>query len=190
MAHTDQNLALLKNNLQMPLITRDLLLSDCTPAADATYALHEMLSDYSAEQAILCAVLTTQEITNFNNAISTDISFLKMECERLTERYTTRIDLEKENNDLWNETQRDMMPVIAEDIEGLLDILNLCSMTFEITNPKVSKILDILTIQLQSHLVIIDEIIERLNTQSRSMTLPPTKKVNGYQADNVIMFPH
>ncbi|MGH1456035.1 MAG: hypothetical protein ACRBDI_04585 [Alphaproteobacteria bacterium] len=189
MAQNDQNLALLKNNLQMPLIIRDLLLSNTSPAADATYALHEILGNYTAEQAILCAVMTVQEIATFEDIISADLSFLKMECDRLTERYIARNELATDNPDLWEETQKDMMPVIAEDIESFLDLLDLCNLSFEITNPKTAKILNIITTQLQAHLVIIDEVINLLETQSRSMTITISTGINGYQADNIIMFP-
>lgn len=189
MAQNDQNLALLKNNLQMPLIVRDLLLSNAVPASDVTYALHEILGNQTAEQAIICSVMTVQEIAVFEGIISADLSFLQMECDRLLERYIARDEMITDNPELWEETQKDMMPVIAEDIEGFLDLLNLCHLSFEITNPRITKILDIITTQLQTQLLIIDEVITLLETKSRSMSLTTSKGINGYMAENVIMFP-
>ena len=58
----EQTLARIKNNLQMPLIVRDLLLSNAKPSIDATYSLHEMIGNFTAEQALLCGVMTVQEI--------------------------------------------------------------------------------------------------------------------------------
>lgn len=186
----EQTLARIKNNLQMPLIVRDMLLSDTKPSDDATYALHEMLGNFTAEQAILSSVMTVQEIATFEGIISADLTFLKMECDRLNERYISREQLSHENPDLWEETQKDMMGVIAEDIEGFLDLINLCHLSFEITNPKMASILEIITTQLQAHLVIIDEIIEMLKTEKRSMAFTaPESLVNGYEASNVVMFP-
>lgn len=186
----EQTLARIKNNLQMPLIVRDMLLTDSVPAADATYALHEMLGNYCAEQALLCSVMTVQEIASFEGIISADLSFLQMECDRLMERYISREQLAHDNPDLWEETQKDMMSVIADDTEGFLDLVNLCHLSFEITNPKIAKVLDIITTQLQAHLVIVDEVIEMLKTEKRSMAFTaPQSLVNGFDADNVIRFP-
>lgn len=186
----EQTTARIKNNLQMPLIIRDLLIGDLKPADDATYALHEMLGNFTAEQAILCAAMSVQEIANFEGIISSDLSFLKMECERLQERYITRDLLSKENPELWEETQKEMMSIIAEDIEEFLDILSLCEMSFEITNPKLSSTLSIITTQLQAHLVIIDEVMELLKTDNTPLHFTaPESITTGYMADNVIMFP-
>ncbi len=186
----EQTLARIKNNLQMPLIVRDMLLSDTKPSDDASYALHEMLGNFTVEQAILSSVMTVQEIATFEGIISTDLTFLEMECDRLNERYISREQLSHENPELWEETQKEMMGVIAEDIEGFLDLINLCHLSFEITNPKMASILEIITTQLQAHLVIIDEIIELLKTEKRSMAITtPQSMVNGYEASNVVMFP-
>lgn len=188
----EQTLARMKNNTLMPLIVRDLLLSDTSAAADVTYAMHEIIGNFRAEKALLCGVLTVQEIATYEGIISTDLTFLKMECERLIERYIARDQLALDNPELWEETQRDMMGVIAEDLEGFLDLLNLCHMSFEITNIKMAKILDIITTQLQAHLVIIDEVMEMLEIQGRQMTLTQTHHhdtISGFEANNVIMFP-
>jgi hypothetical protein len=186
----EQTLARIKNNLQMPLIVRDLLLSDMKPSTDATYSFHEMIGNFTAEQALLCGVMTVQEIATFEGVISADISFLQMECDRLVERYTSRNALAEENPELWEETQKDMINVITEDIEGFLDVLSLCHMSFEITNPKIAIVLDIMTTQLQAHLVIIDEVAELLKSEQNNLVFTaPQTMINGYEASNVIRFP-
>lgn len=180
MAQTRQTLAALKNRLQMPLIVRDLLITETSASAESTYALHEMLSDYSAEDAILAAAFTLKEIASFQNVAATDLAFLHLECERLIERYSARDDLFQENPDLWNETQSDMVEEIAEDIEGFLDLLSLCMLSFEITAPKIHEILTILDTQLQSQLIIIDEVQSMLDNLE-------TEQVS--QTNNIIAFP-
>lgn len=180
MANTTQNLANLKNRLQMPLIVRDLLITQEQPNAEENYGLHEMLSDYSAEDALLTAAFTMQEIAAHQNVAVSDLAFLHLECERLIERYAARDDLFQENEELWSETQSDMVSEIAEDIEGFLDLLSLCILSFEITAPKIHKILTILDVQLQAQLIIIDEVqamLDNLETQPHAQT------------GNVIQFP-
>lgn len=180
MAQTTQTLAALKNRLQMPLIVRDLLITDIGASTESTYALHEMLSDYSAEDALLAGAFTMQEIATFQNVAATDLAFLHLECERLIERYGARDDLFQENFDLWNETQSEMVSEIAEDLEGFLDLLSLCMLSFEITAPKIHQILSILDTQLQSQLIIIDEVQDMLNNLEIEQVAKPS---------NIIAFP-
>ncbi len=177
--------ALLKNKLQMPLIVRDLLVTNSIPAADAEYGLHEMMSNFECDQALLCAAFTMQEVAAAENATSTDLSLLNMECERLIERYSARSELEEENHELWTETQADMLPVMAEDMEGFIELLSLCQMSFEIMNPKTAKIVSMIMTQLQSHLMIIDEVVGMLETQEKPKTMMNAQPY----ADNVLSFP-
>lgn len=184
----EQRMARIKNDVQIPMIIRENLSNKEILGPGTIYALHEILSNQTAEKSILCAVMTLQEIMNFHDLTNTDTSFLAMECDRLIERYVARDELADENKNLWNETQKEMMSVIAEDIENFLDLVNLCNMSFEVIDSKITKILDIIAIQLQSQLIIVDEIIELLDTQKRSASLN-IQTPTGIQADNIIMFP-
>ncbi len=183
MAQSTQQLALLKNNLQIPLIVRDLLVTGDAPTAEATYGLHEMMGSYEPDKAILCAAFVMKEIAAYESFAATDMAFLHLECERLIERYSARDDLAQDNPEIWEETQADMMGEIAEDLEGFIDLLSLCKLSFEITAPHVVQILDILEVQLQCQLMIVDTVIDNLESQ------PATPSITGYDADNVIAFP-
>jgi len=187
MAQTDKQMALLKNRLQMPLFVRDLLITNLDMGSDENYALHEMLGNFSAEDALLCSTFVMQEIASHDTSISSEQSFLHMECERIIERYNTRDSISQENPNLWSETQNDMLSVIYEDMEELLELTELCQLSFDITNQKIAKILNIITTQLQSHMMILDEVISMISiTKNIEETMPAT---TGMQADNVVMFP-
>lgn len=187
MAQSEKQIALLKNALQMPLIVRDLLITNQNPSASAHYALHEMMGNFQPDEALLCAAFVMEEISKFESIISPDLTFLHMECTRIIERYSARNDLAEGNPELWTETQGEMMPMIFEDIEEFLELTSLCQLSFEITNPKTAIILDIITTQLQSHLMIVDEVIALQETLKDSLKNIPT--ITGYMADNVVMFP-
>lgn len=177
----DQQLAHLKNRLQMPLIVREYLQEQKSPNADETYALNEMLSDYSAEDAILAVAFSLQEIAYYQDVAVSDLAFLHLECERLIERYSARDALSDENPELWEETQQDMISEIAEDLEGFLDLLSLCMLSFEVTAPQIHDILKIMDTQLQAHLIIIDEAERMLdNLEIEHHT---------HKTNNVITFP-
>lgn len=188
MAQSEKQLALLKNNLQIPLIVRDLLVTGCAPSPETTYGMHEMMGNYQPDSAILCTALVMSEIATQENIAASDLEFLHMECERLIERYSARDDLAKDNPELWEETQSDMMGEIAEDLEGFIDLISLCKLSFEITAPNVVQILDIMDVQLQCQLMIIDEVLECLSKQNQKAELTHSS-ITGYAADNIIMFP-
>ena len=199
MAQNDQQLALLKNRLQMPLIVRELLSAGKVPSDEETYGLHHMLSEYSIEDALLCGAFVMKEIAALGNTHPSDMAFMHMECERLIERYSARDDLAQENPDLWSASQIDMLDDMAEDLECFLDLLALCKLSYEITAPCVTSILDILDTQLQSQLMMVDEIISMHQEQKlHAVNEIPLGSIEtqfilpaGYGAygDNIIPFP-
>lgn len=187
MAQSEKQTALLKNKLQMPLVVRDLLITDQNPSASAHYALHEMMGNFQPDDALLCAAFIMEEISKLEAITSTDLTFLHMECTRIIERYSARNDLAEDNPELWSETQSDMMPKLLEDIDDFLELTSMCQLSFDITNQKVATILNIVTTQLQSHLMIVDEVISLQETQKENIQNIPA--VTGYMADNVVIFP-
>ncbi len=192
MPQSNQQRALLKNKLQMPMIVRDLLTTEKTPDDTQTYAMHHLFSEFTTENSLLCAAFVMQEIAQQGNVHPSDMAFFHMECERLIECYSARDQLAQENPDLWDETQISKLDDIAEDLESFLDLVALCKLSYEITAPNVTHIIDILDTQLQGQLMIIDEVITMRNGQmleqiNYASTLPTTSiKSCG---DNIIVFP-
>ncbi|MBI1302110.1 MAG: hypothetical protein GC137_10740 [Alphaproteobacteria bacterium] len=184
MAQSNKQMALLKNRLQMPMIVRDLLVTQLEPADDATYGLHEMMGNFRPEEALLCAALVMEEVAFFEREIDADMKFLKMECARIIERYSARDDLAQDNPELWAETEADMLPVLADDLEEFLEIIFMCYLNFELVNPNVTAILDILTAQLQSHSMIVDEVL--LLHEDIAKEAPPTQQP---YIGNIVSFP-
>lgn len=186
MAQSNQTRAKLKNKLQTPLAVRDLLEQnyDLNIEPEIIYALHETLSELSAEQTLISAAFIIKEIAAFEAISTNDFTFLNLECDRIIERYCAREDLAEENPELWNESHAGMMDDIAEDIEGFLDLTALCQLSFEITAPHIGQILDILSTQLQSNLLIIDEVAEMLKEAPQKTSHPWI-----HHADNIIIFP-
>ncbi len=154
------------NTKHIMAITQDILTADHTPSTKITGALHERISNLQPHEALLCAAKIMKEIAKSESIISTDLTFLQMESANIIKRYTA--ENEPDIKDIEN---------IAEDLQGLIELTTLCHMSYEITNPKIAKLLNIITIQLQSHLMIIDEAIAMHQTHT------PTP-------DNIIMFPN
>ncbi len=197
MSQSDKQLALLKNRLQMPLIVRDLLTTGKMPSCEEIYALHDMLSEFTMEDSLLCGAFVMKEIADLGNVCPEDMAFMHMECERLIERYSARDDLAAENPELWGETQINMLDGIAEDLECFLDLMALCRLSYEITSPCVSCVLEILDAQLQSQLLIADEVIamHQAKALGERMKAPAVTTSDviaaqfGAGGDNILLFP-
>ncbi len=170
MAYRKQQLALLKNELQIPLIVRDYLITDQRPDSTANYALHEMMSDFLPNDAILAAAFVMKEIADSQMVTSADLKYLHMECDRIIEKYSSN--------------HINTMKSIFEDMEEFLDIISLCQMSFEIINSKINNIINILNIQMQSHLMIIDEVI----SMQKNVT-PTPHLTNQTTENNIVTFP-
>ena len=192
MALDNKKLALIKNRLQMPLIVRDLLTSGKMPSDEEIYALHDLLCTFSTEDTLLCSAFTMKEIASFGNVHPSDMPFLHMECERLIERYAAQDDLATENPELWETSQINMLDETAEDLECFLDLLALCKLSHETIVPCVGSILEILDAQLQSQLIIIDEVIA-MHCAQQEQAINETPNTNTAQylsyGDNIIPFP-
>ena len=185
MAQSTTQMAQLKNRLQMPMLIRDLLVTGLSPSDDTTYGLHEMMGNFQPEEALLCAAFIMKDIAALESDQSDDLKFLHMECDRIIDRYCARDDLAQENPELWTKTEGDTLHLIADDIEDFLEVVFLCYMTFEITNPQRTDILNIITAQLQSHAMIVDEVMllrEDMRTESMAENAV-TKETN------IVLFP-
>ncbi len=185
----DQKTALLKTQLQLPMITRDILSGTDSLDSDAIYALSDMLSSYTPEKALLTCALSMKEIASFEGIEMTDLKFLHMECDRLIERYYARIELEETNPDLWEETQGQSMESLSEDLDGFIELITLCQLSFDITDKTLSKLTHIMNIQLQSQLMIVDQVIDLIGETANGRDHIGSVINTGYIADNVVIFP-
>jgi len=184
MAQSNQQLAELKNRLEIPLVVRGILKENEEFDGDTAYAISEVMSNLNPEDALLCAAFSMKEIAGFEAISTNDLTFLHMECDRIIERYSARDDLSNDNPELWAETQGDMMDEVAEDLEGFLDLSGLCQLSFEMTAPTIAQMLDIFAVQLQSQLLVVDEVIEMHADINNALSPYPAE-----YKDNVVAFP-
>lgn len=185
----DQKTALLKTQLQLPMITRDILSGTDSLDSDASYALSDMLGGFTPEKALLACAFSMKEIASFEGIEMTDLKFLHMESDRLIERYCARIELEETNPDLWEETHGQSLESLSEDLDGFIELITLCQLSFDITDETLSKLTHIMNIQLQSQLMIVDQVIELIGATAKQNHYAGTPINTGYIADNVVMFP-
>lgn len=177
MAQSNYQLAELKSRLEIPLVVRRVLKKSEAFDNDAAYAIAEVMSNLNPEDVLLCAAFSMKEIAGFEALAINDLTFLHMECDRIIERYGS-------TSDLWADTQHNMMDEMAEDLEGFLDLCALCHLSFEVTAPIIAQMIEIFAVQLQSQLLVIDEVIDLQADIENALKLSPIE-----YTDNVIQFP-
>lgn len=138
--------ALLLNRLQFPLIARDYQDVSQEPDDDARYALHEMLGDLTPTTALLCAATTLQEIAYSHEGLT----YLNEFCHGIIDKYGPRV-ISREDI-----SAADLLPLYA-DLERIVEIMEMCRMTFELVRPETLVFLDILIPQMESQMMIVDE---------------------------------
>lgn len=176
--HHEQNLAYLKNKLQLPLIARDYLHDNQAPKDESRYALHDIMSNLAPQDALLCSAFIMKEINAFLNI---DTQMLQNECDRLIEAYAGAHD---------HTTTQNTIDTLSADLIAFAEILDMCQISYDILNPKAADILGIITTQIHAQILIIDSVIEMIEAQNvQQRLLAQGTQISGYRADNVVMFP-
>jgi len=188
-------LARLKNRLQLPLVVRDHLMDHKLLADDETYALHETLSEMEAHDVIVCAAMCLKEIADYEGMDFSGYNFLHTECNRMIKRYANALLFNRDQDAFWDERFSYTLSQLSSDLESFTEIVELCLMSFEILNPCAADVLQVLSTQLQSQMLIVDEIAgmhaeRREEPQEQPSMNIGNPQMTGYGADNVVLFTH
>lgn len=178
----DQELALLKVRMQAPMIVRDLLATNLKLDSDMQFSLSEMISNMDAINTLLCAALSMKEINDFKDAGAQCKNLAGLECERILERYHENAAI---NGPEWD------IKTLAEDLENFIEMAELCHMSYEILDPKIAAIINVLCAQINAQIMIVDHVIAYMNAQEQHghKSLKVSAYKTGYAADNIVMFP-
>ncbi|MCB1784460.1 MAG: hypothetical protein KDI13_10765 [Alphaproteobacteria bacterium] len=180
-----KTLALAKNRLQLPLVVRDILKGNASMDDAARYAMHTLLSDLQAPDMLLCAALALKEIADHQGMEFSGYNFLHTECNRMTKRYAhANIFIDVKN--ISDTKFANVLDDLAGDLESFAEILELCKMSFEILHPESAEIINIFCAQIQSQILITDELI-RIHGEA-TQTIPSLPQTGSAQEDNVITF--
>ena len=139
----DQERALLLNRLQFPLIARDYMDAGAPLEDDARYALHEMLGDLSPPMALLCAAATLQDIALSHEGLT----YLRDVCGRILHTYGA---------DALEGKEPSLSPLL-EDLEQILELMEMCRMSFEIVQPETLVFINILMPQINAQIMIVEQ---------------------------------
>ncbi len=200
----DQQLAKLANKLQVPSVISGILDGDEALTDDVHYALHDVISDLSPDEALLCIALAAKKISTLSDTDTQTLPIMRLECDRIIEDYGPLwLAHANENSEKREEETLDSLDMIAEDLEGLTELLEFCSDFVFFEHKTVSELCTILQIQARAHAVIVEEFSRAVAAQSRR-AIQDLAKANvaakasleseiaalaPANADNVITFP-
>lgn len=191
---SERDLARLANTLEIPMVVQDILDGGTLLAPEIRYGLHEVMSNYQPDAALLCMVLAGRKIAmrclkrhgarNFSG-----MAVLKMECDRLIEDYAELWMDHAGRRPVDDNLLFDTLTQIPEDLESMAELLEMNAALLRSRGERedMATICEILAIQGRAQTLIADAFVEAME---RSETVPePLTIVAANVGDNVIAFP-
>ena len=186
---SDKDLAKLTNTLQVPLIVQDILDGEGILSPDVQYGLHEVLSDYQPDSALLCIALSARKIAAKFQYNSPNMGIMKMECDRMIADYAELWINHAENKNVDDNVVFDTLEQIPEDLEALAELLEINMSLLRGPNKDFAGLSEILAIQARAQVLVADTFIDIMDqndepaqTLTSDQAIPPGN-------DNVIQFP-
>lgn len=181
---SDRDLAKLTNTLQVPLIVQDILDGEGILSPDVQYGLHEVLSDYQPDSALLCIALSARKIATQFQSQSTNMAIMKMECDRMIADYAEIWMSHADELTLDDNLVFDTLEQIPEDLESLAELIEINMGFLYSANEELVGLCEILAVQARAHVLIADTFIDMMDQGGQEEPAP----LQAYN-DNVIPFP-
>lgn len=189
---SEQDIETVKEKLSVPLVVSDILESQGHITAQLRYGLHEAISDFQPDSALLCFATSLQIIAASQPYPTNGLKLLSIECERLIEDYAPlwleNINEEKIDQTLLFET----LMALPEDLEMLSTMMAAELDLITQTDPKAAELFDILIAQAHAHTLIAAEYVEAMGYVDMPQTARADVEMLSIPAaynDNVIPFP-
>lgn len=181
----DKDLARLTNTLQVPLIVQDILDGNIALEADIRYGIHEIISEFHPDSALLCLALSARRVAVALQGRYRTMTALKMECDRLIAEYAP-LWLDHAGHRAVNETLLfDTLLQIPDDLESLSELLEMDAVILKGAEPDLAALCEIFAIQGRAQALVADAFVDALAQDH----VPETKIPGAVAQDNVIPFP-
>ncbi|HOO80989.1 MAG TPA: hypothetical protein PK513_00610 [Alphaproteobacteria bacterium] len=184
---SEKELAKLTNTLQIPMIVQGILDGQESFTPDMQYGLHEILSDYQPDSALLSIALGAHKIAAHFQNHSPNMAILKLECERIISDYAEIWVRNAESKTLDDNLVFDTLEQIPEDLETLAELLEINATLLNAHNEELAKICETFALQAHAQVLIADTFIDLMDEGAElAETYAPTTTIYN---DNVIPFP-
>ena len=178
-------LAKLTNTLQIPLIVQDIMDDQAMLTVDVQYGLHEVLSNYQPDSALLCIALSARKIASRYQDASTIMKVLKLECDRVIADYAELWIKNAEDKSIDDNIVFDTLEAIPEDLEGIAELLEVGIGFLSAQNEQLATLCEVLSIQARAQVLIADTFIDLMDQEASA----PIEATPAAYNDNVIAFP-
>lgn len=187
---SDRDLARLTNRLQIPLIVQDIQSGRGMLSPDVEFGLHEVLSDYQPDAALLCIALSARKIAAANIEIAPTMAIMKMEADRILADYAELWMSHASFRPIHNDDLFETLENIPEDLEAMSELLEINTAALREKDEDVAGLCEILAVQAKAHVIVAETFIEVLDQASDvDDALPFADAMPVGSNDNVIMFP-
>ncbi len=158
----DQNMAMIANRLQVPLVIGDIL-NDQEDLSDDTYrALHDILSEDQPDSALLSIALSAYILANRHVGKAACFSLLKIECERIIAEYGMLWLRNAQAKTLDDNMVFETLVHIPEDLTCLAELLEFAGILLNTENSDAAEICDILVTQAHAQAIIAETFLEAI----------------------------
>jgi len=186
---SDKELAKLTNTLQVPLIVQDILDGEGALSPDVQYGLHEILSDYQPDSALLCIALSARKIGARFQHNSPNMAIMKMECDRMIADYAELWISHAEDKNVDDNVVFDTLEQIPEDLEALAELIEINMSLLRGPHEELAGLAEILAVQARAQVLIADTFIDMMD-QGDVPEAPIAANASLHAGnDNVIQFP-
>lgn len=192
---SEHDLAGLTNRLQVPLIIQDILNDQGALTDDVQYGLHEILSDYEPDSALLCIALSARKIaTRFQHRVA-NLAVLKIECDRIIADYAELWLNNAKDRPVDDNLVFDTLMNIPEDLEGLAELLEINKAFLQRHSADAANLCEILIVQANAQILVAETFVEIMDTDSEEGIMANDNGLADMPAQaattggNVIQFP-
>jgi hypothetical protein len=192
---SEHDLAGLTNRLQVPLIVQDILNDQGALTDDVHYGLHEVLSNYEPDSALLCIALSARKIASrFQHRIA-NLAVLKMECDRIIADYAELWLSNAQRRPIDDNVVFDTLMNIPEDLECLAELLEINQTFLTKLSQDAADLCEILIIQANAQVIVAETFVEIMDKEEADIMANDNglaempAKVASISGSNIIQFP-
>lgn len=181
----DKDLITLNDKLYVPGAMRDLMTQGNTIDPDTRYRLHEIISNFQPDSALISIAMAAREIISLQLYPTMSLNTLKLRCERIIKDYGPVWLEHAAHKDINQNVLFDTLAQIPDDLADIAELLEINADTLRGVDDKAAMLFDILKIQAGAHAIIAEEFVDVMESAEAETfhALPPQVFTN-----NVIPF--
>lgn len=165
----------IQEKLSVPILVEEILDSDGSISPDLRYALHEVISEFHPDAALLCIASTVMILGQYQGYKTNSFKIVLLECERILNDYAALWLEHSEggSSSVFNSAENlekkqelfEAIISIPEDLECIAELIAVNVGFVRNTDAKLAEILDILHMQAGAHAIIAEQFVAAIDEQ-------------------------